>query len=200
VGNRATGDRPSQNLDPGQLAIKAALVLGSPYTAMLFMGEEWASSRPFQFFTSHPEPDIARATAEGRKAEFAAHGWEADEVPDPQDPQTFLRSKLDWDEPGRPGHAEMRAFYRELIRLRRTEADLADPWLNHLGIEFDEEQRWIVLRRGAVAIACNLGQDAVSVPVAGLLLLDWGAPKPRPDATLLPGHSVAVLRSAGQRA
>ena len=87
VGNRAVGDRPSQNLDVGQLAVKAALALGSPYTAMLFMGEEWGSSSPFQFFSSHPEPELARATAEGRKAEFAEHGWDADEVPDPQDPR-----------------------------------------------------------------------------------------------------------------
>ncbi len=96
VGNRALGDRPSQNLSFGQLAIKAALVLGSPYTAMLFMGEEWGASTPFQFFSSHPEPELARATAEGRKAEFAGHGWDADEIPDPQDPQTFQRSKLNW--------------------------------------------------------------------------------------------------------
>ena len=194
VGNRATGDRPSQNLDPGQLAIKAALALGSPYTAMLFMGEEWASSRPFQFFSSHPEPDIARATAEGRKAEFAAHGWEADEVPDPQDPQTFLRSKLDWEEPGCPGHAEMRAFYRSLIRLRRTEPDLCDPWLDHLGVDFDEEQRWIVLRRGTVAIVCNLADAPATIPVTGRLLLQWGDSATGPDSTALPGHSVAVLK------
>ncbi len=81
VGNRAIGDRPSQNLTTGQLAIKAALALGSPYTAMLFMGEEWASSSPFQFFSSHPEPDLARATAEGRKKEFADHGWDATRYP-----------------------------------------------------------------------------------------------------------------------
>ena len=86
VGNRAFGDRPSQNLTFGQLAVKAALALGSPYTAMLFMGEEWGSSSPFQFFTCHPEPELARATAEGRKREFAEHGWDADEIPDPQDP------------------------------------------------------------------------------------------------------------------
>ncbi len=197
VGNRANGDRPSQSLDPGQLAIKAALALGSPYTAMLFMGEEWASTRPFQFFSSHSEPELARATAEGRKAEFAAHGWEADAVPDPQDPRTFLRSKLDWEELERTGHSEMLTFYQELIRLRRTEPDLADPWLQHLDIEFDEAQRWIVLRRGRIAIACNLGVETVSVPAAGELLLSWGVPTVDPEATLLTGHSVAVLRSAG---
>lgn len=197
VGNRANGDRPSESLDPGQLAIKAALALGSPYTAMLFMGEEWASTRPFQFFSSHSEPELARATAEGRKAEFAAHGWEADAVPDPQDPRTFLRSKLDWEELERTGHSEMLTFYQELIRLRRTEPDLADPWLQHLDIEFDEAQRWIVLRRGRIAIACNLGVETVSVPAAGELLLSWGVPTVDPEATLLTGHSVAVLRSAG---
>ena len=89
---------PVAEPDAGQFAVKAALALGSPYSAMLFMGEEWGASTPFQFFSSHPEPELARATAEGRRAEFAEHGWDADEIPDPQDPQTFLRSKLDWGE------------------------------------------------------------------------------------------------------
>ncbi|MFN8071018.1 MAG: malto-oligosyltrehalose trehalohydrolase [Mycobacterium sp.] len=194
VGNRALGDRPSQNLDFGQLAIKAALVLGSPYTAMLFMGEEWGSTRPFQFFSSHPEPELARATAEGRKAEFAEHGWDADSVPDPQDPATFRRSKLDWAETGKPEHAELQDFYRTLIRLRRTEPDLADPWLPHLGVEFDENRRWIVMRRGAVAIAANLGAESVEVTVTGDLLARWGDPEVGADATTLPPHTVVVLR------
>ncbi len=195
VGNRAVGDRPSQNLDFGQLAIKAALVLGSPYTAMLFMGEEWGSTRPFQFFSSHPEPELARATAEGRKAEFAEHGWDADSVPDPQDPATFRRSKLDWAETGKPEHAELQDFYRTLIRLRRTEPDLADPWLPHLGVEFDENRRWIVMRRGAVAIVCNLGTEPVEVAVTGEVLAQWGEPEVGADAATLPSHSVAVLRA-----
>ena len=195
VGNRAIGDRPSANLNPGQLAIKAALVLGSPYTAMLFMGEEWGSSRPFQFFSSHCEPELARATAEGRKAEFAEHGWDADTVPDPQEPATFERSKLDWAEVGEPGHAELHEFYQSMIRLRRTEPDLADPWLPDLFIEFDEGRRWIVMRRGRVGIACNLGDESVDVPVTGDLLTGWGDPKVADDATTLPPHSVAVVRS-----
>ncbi len=81
VGNRALGDRPSQYLTGGQLAIKAALALGSPYTAMLFMGEEWGASSPFQFFCSHPEPELAHSTVAGRKEEFAEHGWAADDIP-----------------------------------------------------------------------------------------------------------------------
>jgi maltooligosyltrehalose trehalohydrolase len=197
VGNRATGDRPSQNLDYGQLAVKAALALGSPYTAMLFMGEEGGSSRPFQFFSSHPEVELAKATAEGRKAEFAEHGWDADEVPDPQDPETYLRSKLDWTELGDGEHARLLGFYRELIRLRHNDSDMADPWLPNLGIEFDEDERWIVLRRGRIAIACNLGDDEASVPVAGEELLSWGEPAVGTEATRMPGHSVAVLRMRG---
>ncbi|MCV7068722.1 malto-oligosyltrehalose trehalohydrolase [Mycolicibacterium farcinogenes] len=196
VGNRAVGDRPSQRLTFGQLAVKATLALGSPYTAMLFMGEEWGSSSPFQFFSSHPEPELARATAEGRKAEFAEHGWDADEIPDPQDPATFLRSKLNWEEVSEGDHGRLHRVYRELIALRRKEPDLADPWLDHMAIDFDEEQRWIVLHRGALAIACNLAPEEVSVPVIGELVLAWDAPELGPDATTLPGHSFAIVRTA----
>lgn len=195
VGNRATGDRPSQNLSTGQLAVKAALALGSPYTAMLFMGEEWGSSSPFQFFTSHPEPELGRATAEGRKAEFAAHGWDADEIPDPQDPDTFTRSKLNWDEVTDGEHARLLETYRGLIALRRTEPDFADPWLTHLRVEYDEQARWIVLHRGAFAVVCNLGESAVRVPVTGETVLAWEQPATEEAATLIPGHSFAVLRT-----
>ncbi|CAM5734317.1 malto-oligosyltrehalose trehalohydrolase [Mycolicibacterium aubagnense] len=193
VGNRALGDRPSQNLDFGQLAVKAALVLGSPYTAMLFMGEEWGASTPFQFFSSHPEPELARATAEGRKAEFADHGWAAEDIPDPQDPATFQRSKLDWDEAGTGEHARLLQLYRDLIALRRTEPDFADPWLTHLRVEFDEADRWIVMHRGAFSVACNLGEQPVVVPVTGEPVLSSVAPQVG-ESTLLQGHSFAIVR------
>jgi maltooligosyltrehalose trehalohydrolase len=197
VGNRAVGDRPSQNLDFGQLAVKAALVLGSPYTAMLFMGEEWGSSSPFQFFTSHPEPELARATAEGRKAEFAHHGWDADEVPDPQDPETFTRSKLKWDEVEAGEHARLRQVYRELISLRHNEPELADPWLDEMSVDYDEANRWIAMRRGNLVIACNLGTEAVEVPAAGEILLAWGEPATGSTGTVLDGHSFAIVRTTG---
>ncbi|HTY31456.1 malto-oligosyltrehalose trehalohydrolase [Mycobacterium sp.] len=193
VGNRALGDRPSQNLTGGQLAVKAALALGSPYTAMLFMGEEWGASTPFQFFSSHTEPELARATAEGRKAEFAEHGWDADEIPDPQDPQTFLRSKLKWDELDAGEHARVLRVYRDLIALRHHDADLVDPWLEHLAVDYDEEQRWITIHRGALRIACNLGAEPVTVPIAGDVVLAWGEPKAGTDSTVLQGHSFAIL-------
>lgn len=194
VGNRAVGDRPSQNLSFGQLAVKAALVFGSPYSTMLFMGEEWGASTPFQFFSSHSEPELARATAQGRKAEFAEHGWDADDIPDPQDPQTFQRSKLHWDEVDDDEHARLLSVYRELIALRRTESDLADPWLADLHVDYDEAARWIVMRRGRLAIACNLGTEATGIPITGEVVLAWDPPEVGDNTTALPGHSFAVLR------
>jgi maltooligosyltrehalose trehalohydrolase len=193
VGNRAIGDRPSRNLSPGQLAVKAALVLGSPYTAMLFMGEEWGASTPFQFFSSHPEPELARSTAEGRKAEFAEHGWDAEEIPDPQDPATFARSKLDWAEADAGQHTRLLRTYRELIALRRNEFDLADPWLGDLMVDYDEDQCWIVMRRGRLTIACNLGTETVRIPATGEVLLAWDSPSVGDNTTELPAHSFVVL-------
>lgn len=193
VGNRALGDRPSQNLTGGQLAIKAALALGTPYTAMLFMGEEYAASTPFQFFSSHPEPELARATAEGRKAEFAEHGWDADEIPDPQDPETFARSKLNWDEVDTGEHARLRGLYRDLIALRRTDPDLADPWLEHLTVDYDQDHGWIAVSRGRLRIVCNLGAEPVRVPVGGDVVLAWEEPAVDADGAVLQGHSFAIF-------
>ncbi len=195
VGNRALGDRPSQNLTYGQLAVKAALILGSPYTAMLFMGEEWGASTPFQFFSSHPEPELARATAEGRKKEFADHGWDADDIPDPQDPQTFQRSKLDWSELDVDEHAKLLRLYQDLIALRRSETDLADPWLQRLLVDYDEDARWIAMRRGRLTVACNLGAEPVTVPYAGDLVLCSDSPDVGDESTELAPYSFAILRA-----
>lgn len=195
VGNRALGDRPTAYLTAGQLAVSAALALLTPFTAMLFMGEEWAASTPFQFFSAHEDPDLADAVRTGRRAEFADHGWDADDVPDPQDPETFLRSKLDWDERDTGGHARMLALYRDLIALRRTEPDLQDFRLDHLGVDYSEADRWIVLRRGTLAIACNLGPDAVAVPVTGEVVMAWETPQVGAQDTTLAGQSFAVLRT-----
>jgi maltooligosyltrehalose trehalohydrolase len=199
VGNRARGDRPSQNLTFGQLAVKAALAIGSPYTAMLFMGEEWGSSSPFQFFTSHPEPDLARATAEGRKREFAEHGWDADEIPDPQDLATYERSKLNWQEVQEDEHGRLHGVYRQLISLRHNEPDLADPWLDDMRVDFDEERQWIVMGRGALAIAANLGTEAVDVPVTGDVVLAWEDPVVGAQSTTLAGRTFAILRRPQSR-
>ncbi|WP_308163109.1 malto-oligosyltrehalose trehalohydrolase [Nocardia alni] len=196
IGNRALGDRPAAYLTDGQLAIKAALVLGSPYTPMLFMGEEWGARTPFQFFTSHPEPELAAAVAAGRGAEFADHGWSATDIPDPQDPATFQRSKLDWSEPAAPAHARLLDCYRALLSLRRTHPDLADPRLDRLTVDYDEDAQWIVLHRNTVHVVCNLADRAVDVPIIGTALLFWETIEQHPTHTTLPAHSFVILETA----
>ena len=195
VGNRALGDRPSAYLTTGQLAVSAALALLTPFTAMLFMGEEWGAQTPFQFFSSHPEPELADATRRGRKAEFAAHGWDADDIPDPQDEQTFENSKLDWAELDDGENAGLHELYVQLITLRRTEPELADFWLDHMAVDYDEDARWMVLHRGALSIALNFGPDSVVVPVTGDVVLAWGTPAVGETGTELEGHSFAALRA-----
>ncbi|MEU7145485.1 malto-oligosyltrehalose trehalohydrolase [Nocardia sp. NPDC046473] len=193
IGNRAIGDRPSAYLTDGQLAIKAALVLCSPYTPMLFMGEEWGANTPFLFFTSHTDPVIAAATADGRKAEFAEHGWSTDDVPNPQDPSTFQRSKLNWAELEESRHIRLHSCYRKLLALRRERPELTDPWLTHISVDYDENARWIVVHRGALKLVCNLSEDQVTVPVTGFSLLSWEPPTEGPSATTIPAHSFAIL-------
>ncbi|MFA6300192.1 MAG: malto-oligosyltrehalose trehalohydrolase, partial [Nocardioides sp.] len=159
IGNRAVGDRITEHLDGDQLACAALLTLAGPFTPMLFQGEEWAASEPFQFFTSHPEPELGKATAEGRIAEFEKMGWDPAVVPDPQDPETFRRSKLDWSELGSGRHARILAVYRRLAELRRTLPDLTDPSFLRTSCRVDEDARTFVMERGSVTVAVNLSNE-----------------------------------------
>ncbi|MFB6501170.1 MULTISPECIES: malto-oligosyltrehalose trehalohydrolase [unclassified Streptomyces] len=167
IGNRALGDRLSATLSPGLLACAAALVLTGPFTPMLFMGEEWGARTPWQFFTDHTDPALAEAVRDGRRREFAAHGWTADEVPDPQDPATRNRSCLDWDEPAKEPHARLLAWYRELITLRRALPDLSDPDLASVRTAHDERARWLAYRRGDLRVAVNLAGEPATIPLGG---------------------------------
>ena len=167
VGNRALGDRLSATLSPGLLRVGAALLLTSPFTPMLFMGEEWGASTPWQYFTDHPEPELGAAVRDGRRREFARHGWAAEDVPDPQDAETFARSHLDWAEIGEEEHRALLDWYRALIALRHSEANLSDPRLTGVRVVFDEAARWLIIQRGALRIAVNLADQAQSVPLDG---------------------------------
>ncbi|UFS60940.1 malto-oligosyltrehalose trehalohydrolase [Subtercola endophyticus] len=166
IGNRATGDRLSASLTDGQLGIAATLTLLGPFTPMLFMGEEWAASTPWQFFTSHPEPELGEATAKGRIAEFAKMGWDESAVPDPQDPATFENSKLDWAEALSGRHARLLRLYRQLATLRRSSPEFTDPRFGETSVRFDEAARWFELRRGAVSILINFS----GAPIDGAAL------------------------------
>jgi maltooligosyltrehalose trehalohydrolase len=133
VGNRAAGDR----LPPATRRVAAACVLFAPQIPLLFMGEEYGETAPFQFFTDHDDPAIAEATREGRKREFAKFSAFQGEVPDPQDPATFERSKLHPE----AGDDELRAFYGELIALRRSLPRKVDT-------DADEARRILRVKRG----------------------------------------------------
>ncbi len=160
IGNRATGDR----MRPEHARIAAGLVLTSSFTPMLFMGEEWGASTPWQYFTDHTEPWLAAAVSEGRAKEFAAHGWTGD-VPDPQATSTFLRSKLDWSQAAREPYAGMLAWYRELLALRRAHPELTDPRLDRVRVSYDEDARWLVVHRGRLRVAVNLAPEPACVPL-----------------------------------
>jgi maltooligosyltrehalose trehalohydrolase len=207
VGNRAQGDRPAATLDAGALAIEAALVLLSPFTPMLFMGEEWGTSTPWQFFTDYTDPDLAQAVRDGRRAEFAGHGHAdasgaADhdpEAPDPQDPATFERSRLDWSETTQPEHVRMLAWYRTLMELRRAIGELAAGDLAATAVRFDDDDRpsWVVVERGAARIVCNLADEAQRVPLrtesALAVLAAWEPTGTAGSTIAMPPRSVAVL-------
>ncbi len=123
VGNRAAGERFGELLPIEDQRLAAALLLLSPYVPLLFMGEEFGETNPFQYFVSHGDEKLVEAVRSGRRKEFEAFGW-ADEVPDPQAEDTFRRSKLDWTKLDRSPHRELHALYRELLRLRREEPAL----------------------------------------------------------------------------
>jgi maltooligosyltrehalose trehalohydrolase len=197
VGNRAAGERLSELVSTGLAKVGAVLLLMSPFTPLLWMGEEWGASTRWPFFTSHLDPEVAEATTRGRLEEFAAHGWDPAQVPDPQDPATFLSARLDWGEPVRPGHAEILDLYRRLIRLRRDAPELADTRLDHLRVEVDESSDLIVIHRGSLRVMANVGRNPQVVPIVGAELLVLTDPGCRAveGGLLLPGESAAVART-----
>ena len=195
IGNRAAGDRLSASLSPGLLKVGATWLFTAPFTPMLFMGEEWAASSPWQFFTSHPEPELAAAVRTGRRREFGSHGWGEAEVPDPQDPATFERSKLDWSERTRPGHAEILDFYRRLIALRRSRPELSDPHLDQ--VEVWHGDQYLAMRRGRSIVVANLAPvpqtiSLRAVPSKVLLATEPGVVLQR-DRVELPPQSAVVV-------
>jgi maltooligosyltrehalose trehalohydrolase len=196
VGNRATGDRLSATLSPGLLACGAALLLTGPCTPMLFMGEEWGASTPWQYFTDHTDRTIAAAVRRGRRDEFAAHGWNRKDVPDPQSDRTAEQSKLRWDERSKEPHARLLGWYRDLIAIRTVRSDLRDPRLDRVEVEHDEAARTVVVHRGKHLVVVNLSEQDQEIAVReGVVpVLDWtGRSHVAHDRLSLPGESAVVL-------
>jgi maltooligosyltrehalose trehalohydrolase len=157
AGNRAQGERSGRLMSPGRLRIAAALVMTSPFIPLLFQGEEWGASTPFLYFTDHADKELGEAVRQGRRREFAAAGWNPDEIPDPQAVETFTRSKLDWLESAMAQHADLLEWHRKLIQLRFSEPALKDGRMDRVQTRYDESERWLVVKREPIIVACNLG-------------------------------------------
>ncbi|MGZ4267612.1 MAG: malto-oligosyltrehalose trehalohydrolase [Solirubrobacteraceae bacterium] len=182
VGNRAFGDRLPARARP--LAAFATLL--SPFVPMLFMGEEHGERAPFQFFSDHIDRRIADATRDGRRREFAAFAeFAGEEVPDPQDPATFERSKLT-----RRGSPKLRTLYRALLTARREL-----PHGDVDGVAFDEERKWLCVRRGPYTLAMNFASRAQDVPVtASEIVVATHPVEPGGDVLRLPARAGAMVR------
>jgi maltooligosyltrehalose trehalohydrolase len=165
VGNRAYGDRMPEHAR----RLAAFCTVLSPFVPMLFMGEEYGERAPFQFFSDHIDKKIAKATREGRRREFAAFAQFGEEIPDPQSRKTFKASKLT-----RERDPDIARLYGELLAARRRlpSGDAGE-------IAFDEESRWLRVRRGGFELVCNFADRPARVPCADgeIELATHGAPR-----------------------
>ena len=165
IGNRAKGERLEHLVGMRRAKIAAGLLFTAPFIPMIFQGEEYAASTPFLYFADHEDEQMARLVSQGRKREFAAFGFDGDDIADPEKEETFLRSKLDWTETQQGHHAEMHDWFRSLIRLRRSSQSLNDGDKDHVEIHYDEGRRWLSMRRGLVTTLCNLGDTTADFDV-----------------------------------
>ncbi len=192
IGNRARGERIAALTSSDLVKVTAALTLLSPFTPMLFMGEEWAASTPWQYFTDHQDPQLAESVRRGRRNEFKAFGWEPSQVPDPQDVETMRRSTLDWDEVSSAPHDDVLRWHRDLIALRRANPALRSGEFPTVSVE--ERSRVLVADYGPLVVVANFGAaDAVHDPDEARLLLASSAASIRDGLLRLPPTSVAIL-------
>ncbi len=197
VGNRAVGDRLPELVPMSLVDVGAVLLLTSPFTPLLWMGEEWAAETRWPFFTSHPEPELGDATGKGRLAEFSGHGWNTDELIDPQDPQAYHAAVLNWSEATQGEHAQVLDLYRRLIALRAAEPDLHDGDLSAVAVDFDDDASWVVVHRGAFRIAANVSETAATLPVpAGEVVLATGDVTREVDGLTVAAQSAVIVRVA----
>ncbi len=160
---------------------------------MLFMGEEWGATTPWQYFTDHTDVGIAEAVRRGRRDEFATHGWARADVPDPQSEETVRRSRLDWSERDQPEHARLLAWYAALLRLRRERPELGDHRLDLVEVDHDHQTDTVIVLRGGQRVVVNLSAEPrrvelrVDDPESLEVVLAWDA-----DATRLVGTALEI--------
>jgi maltooligosyltrehalose trehalohydrolase len=197
VGNRAKGDRFCHLVSKGRALIGAAIVLTAPFVPMLFQGEEWGASAPFQYFTDHQEPELARAVSEGRKREFVAFGWDPSRIPDPQELATFNRSKLNWSELEVEPHKAILQWYRRLIRLRMRTPELRDGAMENVKVAYDQQAQWLMMKRGSIIVAFSLARQAQKIALepgdSRQLLIASEGVSLKSGGVDLPPDSVAII-------
>jgi maltooligosyltrehalose trehalohydrolase len=167
VGNRALGERLNHEVSPACFRAASALLLLVPQTPMLWMGQEWAASTPWQFFSDH-KPELGRLITEGRRREFAHFAaFSGETVPDPQAEATFLASRLRWDEREQEPHRGVLALYRALLTLRREHPAMQDRARHALLVEAAGPCALLMRRSApdgsALLVAINLGGEAARV-------------------------------------
>ena len=165
VGNRAAGERIEHLVGMDASKVALGLTLTAPFIPMLWMGEEFAASNPFLYFADHEEEEMRKLVSEGRKKDFAAFGWNEDEIPDPEAPETFSNSKLNWSEVHTGKHAEMLQWTKDLIQLRRSTVDLNDGDFGHLKISCTADGKGLTMIRGSVRVLMYLGDDVMACPL-----------------------------------
>jgi maltooligosyltrehalose trehalohydrolase len=200
VGNRAMGERLEHlcGLDAAKVAI--GVVLTAPYVPMLFMGEEFATSSPFLYFADHEDEEMRKSVAEGRKRDFAQ--FFGDEVPNPEDLETFDKSKLNWDEISEGKHAEMLAWTKALIKLRRCTVALNDGDMHHLMVSTDDKRKTLVMQRDEARILVNFGEQPYSFDLLdgeSLSLVSRDGVDVKDNAIELPGMTLAVFLSTTEQ-
>jgi len=200
VGNRAQGERLEHlcGLDAAKVAI--GIVLTAPYVPMLFMGEEFAATSPFLYFADHEDEEMRKQVAEGRKRDFALFGFEGD-VPNPEEEATFERSKLSWDELRGGKHAEMLAWTKALIHLRRGNIVLNDGSMHELKVSTDSERKSLEMGRNGIRILANLGEKPYTIQLLEgetLTLISRHGLAPSGGVLDLPPLTFAVLTFPAQ--
>jgi maltooligosyltrehalose trehalohydrolase len=168
VGNRAAGERLTSSASFEALKLAAGITLLSPFVPLLFMGEEYGETAPFQYFTSHGDPALVEAVRQGRREEFAAFGWE-ETVPDPQNEQTFSRSSLDHSLRQQEPHRTLWGFYRRLIRIRE---DYSLGAVALRTVRAVDDWGLLVLRKDGsrnLALVCNFADFPVTLSLPELV-------------------------------
>jgi len=203
IGNRAFGERSSQLMSAGRLKAAAALILTSPFLPMFFQGEEWGAATPFLYFSDHRDAKLAAAIREGRQRQCAVFATAAREIPDPQAPASFFRSKLSWEELSQPSHAELFEWHKRLIRLRRSNPSLSGGRMEEVRASCDERDRWLVVERGPWSMVSNLGTTPLTARLRDGIHMLVAASETEISATpptvTLPPDSVAILKLADEQ-